>query len=257
MLTADLTGQPRHRAVLPQHARVAGRDRDVRAVRGPRGDLVRVRVAARAGDEGAPAGGDPRVLGERRELARAGALRPFRAPARRRTRSPRPGSVARCATRSARRAVTRGWRRCRRAPTGSSRSRTRRASRRWRSTRAGRPARAGERRRPASAAPPSLDPNQPLPPIRDLLKQSPRVREGLRRRAVRRPPRRLDPGQTRTSTSRRPSSTIPRQREQWAADERAARDEARAPYRAATPPAVEARASTPRGARSWRRSPSG
>ena len=102
-------GQPRDRAVLPQHARVAGRDRDLRAVRGARGDLVPVRVAARARDEGAAAGGDPRVLGERRDAGPSRSARGGSCARSRRTRSRRRGSVARCGIRSARRVATRGW----------------------------------------------------------------------------------------------------------------------------------------------------
>ena len=74
-------GEPADRALLPQRARVAGRDGDVRDVRGAGGDRVRLRVVAGARDQGPPARGHPRVLGERRPLARGraagvGALHP-------------------------------------------------------------------------------------------------------------------------------------------------------------------------------------
>ena len=89
-----------------------------------------------------------------------------------------------------------------------------------------------------AAAPPSLDPNQPLPPIRDLLKQSLEYAKDSvgemfdDRRDV------LDPGDADLNKPP-PELEDPAQREQWAADERAARDEARAPYLADTKPAVE------------------
>jgi hypothetical protein len=88
------------------------------------------------------------------------------------------------------------------------------------------------------AAPPTLDPSQPLPPMRDLLKQSfEQAKESFGemyddRRDV------LDPGDADLNKPP-PELEDPAQREQWAAGERAARDEARAPYLAATPPAVE------------------
>ncbi len=89
-----------------------------------------------------------------------------------------------------------------------------------------------------ATAPPSFDPNQPLPPIRDLLKQSLEYAKDSvgelfdDRRDV------LDPGDANLNKPP-PELEDPAQREQWAADERAAREEARAPYLAATKPAVE------------------
>jgi hypothetical protein len=89
-----------------------------------------------------------------------------------------------------------------------------------------------------ATAPPSLDPNQPLPPIRDLLKQSLEYAKDSvgemfdDRRDV------LDPGDADLNKPP-PELEDPAEREQWAADERAARDEARAPYLADTQPAVE------------------
>ena len=80
-----------------------------------------------------------------------------------------------------------------------------------------------------ATAPPSFDPNQPLPPIRDLLKQSLEYAKDSvgemfdDRRDV------LDPGDADLNKPP-PELEDPAQREQWAADERAARDEARAPY---------------------------
>ena len=56
-------GEPDHRALLPQRARVAGRDRDLRDVRGAGGDRLRVRVVAGARDEGPAARGHPRATG--------------------------------------------------------------------------------------------------------------------------------------------------------------------------------------------------
>ena len=89
-----------------------------------------------------------------------------------------------------------------------------------------------------ATAPPSFDPNQPLPPIRDLLKQSLEYAKDSvgemfdDRRDV------LDPGDADLNKPP-PELEDPAQREQWAADERAARDEARAPYLAEAKPAVE------------------
>jgi hypothetical protein len=91
---------------------------------------------------------------------------------------------------------------------------------------------------PQPAAPPSFDPNQPLPPIRDLLKQSfEQAKDSVGemfddRRDV------LDPGDADLNKPP-PELEDPVQRAQWRADERAAREEARAPYLADTKPAVE------------------
>jgi hypothetical protein len=89
-----------------------------------------------------------------------------------------------------------------------------------------------------ATAPPSYDPSQPLPPLRDLFKQSFEYAKDSYgemyddRRDV------LDPGDADLNKPP-PELEHPAQREQWAADERAAREEARAPYLAETRPAVE------------------
>ena len=91
---------------------------------------------------------------------------------------------------------------------------------------------------PAPAAP-SFDPSQPLPPVRELFKQAVESardsfgemfddRGGI-----------IDPGPGADMNRPPPELEDAAQREQWAADERAAREEARAPYRAAAPPVIE------------------
>jgi hypothetical protein len=91
---------------------------------------------------------------------------------------------------------------------------------------------------PQATAPPSLDPSQPLPPIREILKQSlEHAQDSVGemfddRRDV------LDPGDANLNTPP-PELEDPAQRAQWAADERAAREDARAPYLADRTPAVE------------------
>ena len=98
----------------------------------------------------------------------------------------------------------------------------------------------GERRR-ADAGPVagSFDPGQPLPPVRELFKQALDTakdsfgemfddRAGI-----------IDPGPGADLNKPPPELEDPAEREQRAAAERAARDEARAPYLAATRPAVE------------------
>src|SRR3954454_18250127 len=114
---------------------------------------------------------------------------------------------------------------------------------RWQASQSGGGASVGGQR---PAAPPSFDPDQPLPPIRDLLKQSLEYAKDSvgemfdDRRDV------LDPGEADLNKPP-PELEDPEQREQWAADERAGRDEALAPYLADTKPAVEhTRFATPR-----------
>ena len=89
------------------------------------------------------------------------------------------------------------------------------------------------------AAPPvaPIDPSQPLPPVRDLFKQA---FEGFRdsvgetfddRRGI------IDPGPGADLNRPPPELEDDAERARVAAGERAARDAARAPYRAAAPPA--------------------
>ena len=83
------------------------------------------------------------------------------------------------------------------------------------------------------------DPSQPLPPVRDIFKQA---FEGFRdsvgemfddRRGI------LDPGPGADLNRPPPELEDDAERDRVAADERAARDAARAPYRAAAPAAIE------------------
>ena len=89
MLTADLVANLIIGAVLPQRARVARRDGDVRDVRGAGGDLVRVRLVARARRRRA---GRSRRSARTGRTAGAGRRRPR---ARRRRRTPTRASPAR------------------------------------------------------------------------------------------------------------------------------------------------------------------
>lgn len=94
---------------------------------------------------------------------------------------------------------------------------------------------------PGGAAPPAvpIDPSQPLPPVRDMFKQA---FEGFRdsigetfddRRSI------IDPGPGADLNRPPPELEDPSERDRVAAEERAARDQARAPYRTAAPPAIE------------------
>ena len=92
---------------------------------------------------------------------------------------------------------------------------------------------------PSATPPPTLDPSQPLPPIRDLLKQAgEHFKDSVGelfddRRDV------LDPGPDANLNRPPPELEDPAERVPWAADELAAREEARAPYLAAAQPQVE------------------
>lgn len=92
---------------------------------------------------------------------------------------------------------------------------------------------------PQATAPPSFDPSQPRPPIRDMLKQSfEYARDSVGelfddRRSV------LDPGPDKDINRPPPEVEDPGERVRLAAAERAAREEARAPYLAATSPQIE------------------
>jgi hypothetical protein len=92
---------------------------------------------------------------------------------------------------------------------------------------------------PGTAPPPApIDPSQPLPPVRDIFKQA---FEGFRdsigetfddRRGI------IDPGPGADLNRPPPELEDPQERAQVAAAERAAREQARGPYRAAAPPAI-------------------
>ena len=92
---------------------------------------------------------------------------------------------------------------------------------------------------PTQAQPPSFDPSQPLPPMREVFKQAfEHAKDSFGemfddRAGI------IDPGPGANMNKPPPELEDPAEREQWAASEREARDEARAPYLAATPPAVE------------------
>ena len=131
--------------------------------------------------------------------------------------------------------MTRAWRRCRSAEQNAKGVAAQDEYARWQASQGGGGASVGGQQ---ATAPPSFDPNQPLPPVRDLLKQSlgyakDSVGEMFDdRRDV------LDLGDANLNKPP-PELEDPAQREQWAADERAAREEARASYLAATKLAVE------------------
>ena len=91
---------------------------------------------------------------------------------------------------------------------------------------------------PAPTAAPAIDPNQPLPPVRDLFKQAfegfrDSVGETFDDRAGT-----IDPGLGADMNRPPPELEDPAERARVAAAERAARDQARAAYLAAAPPAV-------------------
>ena len=92
---------------------------------------------------------------------------------------------------------------------------------------------------PTQAQPPSFDPSQPLPPMREVFKQAfDHAKDSFGemfddRAGI------IDPGPGANMNKPPPELEDPAEREQWAASEREARDEARAPYLAATRPAVE------------------
>ena len=92
---------------------------------------------------------------------------------------------------------------------------------------------------PTQAQPPSFDPSQPLPPMREVFKQAfDHAKDSFGemfddRAGI------IDPGPGANMNKPPPELEDAAEREQWAASEREARDEARAPYLAATPPAVE------------------
>ncbi|HYH87780.1 MAG TPA: hypothetical protein VEX67_01020, partial [Solirubrobacteraceae bacterium] len=91
---------------------------------------------------------------------------------------------------------------------------------------------------PAPGTAPAIDPNQPLPPVRDLFEQAfegfrDSVGETFDDRAGT-----IDPGPGANMNRPPPEIEDPAERARVAAAERDARDHARAAYRAAAPPAV-------------------
>ena len=92
---------------------------------------------------------------------------------------------------------------------------------------------------PTQAQPPSFDPGQPLPPVREIFKQALDTAKDSFGEMFDNRAGIIDPGPGADLNKPPPELEDPAEREQRAAAERAARDEARAPYLAATRPAVE------------------